>query len=212
MRLHAHPVAERAISPSKSVPLVDGILPSPHSLKFFQNFFGGFSDPIPWIKSSRYYFNHNKNRHVIFVCMKICLICGKEFEPKNPKGRFCSAKCRQKDYRNGVKKQLEVYRASQRKNGKYPTLVPEAMVLISPEAEMKAVQKGESKNLGPAEKNRTASPLQQEIRRAPRAFHELLQAAKEPGVDRGALEAEIKESKNLTPNQRDMLSAKLKNL
>lgn len=31
--------------------------------------------------------------------MKECKQCGEEFEPKNPKGIFCTESCRQKDYR-----------------------------------------------------------------------------------------------------------------
>jgi hypothetical protein len=34
--------------------------------------------------------------------MKNCLVCGKEFEPKNNKGVYCSQKCKQKDYRKQV--------------------------------------------------------------------------------------------------------------
>lgn len=64
---------------------------------------------------------------------------------------------------------------------------------------------------GNSEKNRTASPLQQEKVGAPRSFQELLQAVKMPGVDRVGLETEIREAKGLTPNQKDMLFAKLKN-
>lgn len=60
-------------------------------------------------------------------------------------------------------------------------------------------------------KNRTASPLQQDRVGAARSFQELLQAVKGPWPDREGLEAEIRESKALTPNQRDMLFAKLKN-
>jgi hypothetical protein len=63
---------------------------------------------------------------------------------------------------------------------------------------------------GAAEKNRTASPLP-EKKVAPRGFHDLLLALKEPGADKEALAAEIRAAA-LTPNQRDMLNAKLKNL
>jgi hypothetical protein len=63
---------------------------------------------------------------------------------------------------------------------------------------------------GAAEKNRTASPLP-EKKVAPRGFHDLLLALKEPEVDKEALKAEIRAAA-LTPNQRDMLNAKLKNL
>lgn len=31
--------------------------------------------------------------------MKNCLVCGVEFEPKNPKGVYCSTKCRMKGMR-----------------------------------------------------------------------------------------------------------------
>jgi len=38
--------------------------------------------------------------------MKQCLVCGVEFEPKNPKGVFCSNKCRQKEHRSRVNELL----------------------------------------------------------------------------------------------------------
>jgi hypothetical protein len=31
--------------------------------------------------------------------MKKCLVCGKDFEPKNPKGKVCSTNCRKKKSR-----------------------------------------------------------------------------------------------------------------
>lgn len=31
--------------------------------------------------------------------MKACIVCGKGFSPKNRKGVYCSAACRQRDYR-----------------------------------------------------------------------------------------------------------------
>lgn len=34
--------------------------------------------------------------------MKQCKECGIDFEPKNPKGTFCSDACRQKDYRKKI--------------------------------------------------------------------------------------------------------------
>jgi hypothetical protein len=35
--------------------------------------------------------------------MKKCLFCGKDFEPKNPKGKFCSDKCKMKEARAKIK-------------------------------------------------------------------------------------------------------------
>lgn len=44
--------------------------------------------------------------------MKKCKECGKDFEPKNPKGIFCSLSCRQKDYRKNKNKEFEGYRTA----------------------------------------------------------------------------------------------------
>jgi hypothetical protein len=38
--------------------------------------------------------------------MKVCKECKIEFEPDNSKAMFCSAKCRQKDYRKSVAAKL----------------------------------------------------------------------------------------------------------
>lgn len=45
--------------------------------------------------------------------MKPCKECGIGFEPKNPKGVFCSAACRQKDHRRKVAAELAGYRAAE---------------------------------------------------------------------------------------------------
>ena len=42
--------------------------------------------------------------------MKNCIECGDEFEPKNPKGVFCGAACRQKDYRKRTAAFLKIAR------------------------------------------------------------------------------------------------------
>lgn len=43
--------------------------------------------------------------------MKQCLECKAEFEPKNPKGVFCSTKCRQKDYRRKINQIVKASRS-----------------------------------------------------------------------------------------------------
>lgn len=35
--------------------------------------------------------------------MKKCIVCGTDFEPKNPKGKYCSDKCKMKDARTKKK-------------------------------------------------------------------------------------------------------------
>lgn len=35
--------------------------------------------------------------------MKKCIVCGADFEPKNPKGKFCSDKCKMKAARDKKK-------------------------------------------------------------------------------------------------------------
>jgi hypothetical protein len=49
--------------------------------------------------------------------MKKCLECPKEFEPINPKGLFCSAACRQKNYRKKVAEKLRYW---EKMNSKQP--------------------------------------------------------------------------------------------
>jgi hypothetical protein len=39
--------------------------------------------------------------------MKQCKECGKDFEPKNPKGIFCSTICKQKDYRKKIATKIQ---------------------------------------------------------------------------------------------------------
>lgn len=39
--------------------------------------------------------------------MKKCKECNEAFEPKNPKGQFCSQSCRQKDYRKKIAELLK---------------------------------------------------------------------------------------------------------
>lgn len=45
--------------------------------------------------------------------MKQCKECGIEFEPKNPKGVFCSVACRQKDYRKKIADNLRFLEKNQ---------------------------------------------------------------------------------------------------
>lgn len=49
--------------------------------------------------------------------MKQCKECGNDFEPKNPKGVFCSTACRQKDYRKKIAENLRFL-----ENNQTPTL------------------------------------------------------------------------------------------
>lgn len=77
--------------------------------------------------------------------MKKCPICGVEFQPKNPKGKFCSAKCRLKSSR--IKKDT------------FAGLTPEEIVdaYVIPQKLTKA-QKLESDNqLAEARKNSMAN-------------------------------------------------------
>jgi endogenous inhibitor of DNA gyrase (YacG/DUF329 family) len=39
---------------------------------------------------------------------KECKQCGKQFEPKNPKGAFCSTSCRQKDFRRRTAENIKL--------------------------------------------------------------------------------------------------------
>jgi len=41
-----------------------------------------------------------------------CKICETEFQPKNKKGVFCSAKCRQKDYRKRMSDFIKIARGA----------------------------------------------------------------------------------------------------
>lgn len=50
--------------------------------------------------------------------MKQCIQCGGSFEPKNPKGKFCSDACKQKHYRN----RKEVERSTKKFSAEEPVV------------------------------------------------------------------------------------------
>ena len=53
--------------------------------------------------------------------MKVCKECKVEFEPDNSKAIFCSAKCRQKDYRKSVAEKLKELKSVKLQNLTKPT-------------------------------------------------------------------------------------------
>jgi endogenous inhibitor of DNA gyrase (YacG/DUF329 family) len=66
--------------------------------------------------------------------MKKCKVCQTEFEPENAKGVFCSAKCRQKDYRRSVSEKLKAFKNVQEGQNKAilaPETKNEAGVLVN---------------------------------------------------------------------------------
>lgn len=99
---------------------------------------------------------------------KTCVHCGGGYETVNPKGDYCSTKCRVAAYR--------VRSPRVKKERKLP------------------------------EKN-----TRRVMARTPRAFLELLRAVGEGGDSAGLME-EVRVHPGLTPNQREMLYAKIKNL
>lgn len=81
--------------------------------------------------------------------MKICKECGKEFEPINKKGIFCSNKCRQKDYRKTVSKILKAAKKINTTDAKTKSESKQVAIKVNAkEVELTAFQIYQRKKLG----------------------------------------------------------------
>ena len=124
--------------------------------------------------------------------MKKCKECGVEFEPKNPKGIFCSNKCKQIDYRNSIKAKLELLKKMQGEKVDNKEVVPPAKENVEEELKDEPQHSHNSTSDSPKLK-----------------FATLLQMAKN-GIENVEAFREVVSKAKLPPNQRDLILSKLK--
>ena len=72
--------------------------------------------------------------------MKKCPVCGKDFEPENPKGKVCSTKCRMKLMR--TRKEIEKYEIEEKKKAESAKWKTKPKKVIVRDLNQEAIAKG----------------------------------------------------------------------
>lgn len=166
--------------------------------------------------------------------MKQCMSCAIDFQPKNPKGIFCSAACRQKDYRIKIATKL-AYLKTLNPAPNSPVVVHEMpkQVASSIGIDLHSKKPNKSKivvymkekpikdlipanNEDIADGNLAASyeslkPQENMFTLpAPKSFRDYMDLLKSGNYNQAVVRKEVQEDKKLNSNQKSMIYSKLK--